>query len=99
MSVISRKIHMKTIFQVHLQPFIANISQLILLYMSYLLIHRRLMSRIKVTEGENNKLERSRIHVQNVGNVLLGNHILFNMRKVTQERDHFHVQNVGNVLF
>ncbi|XP_053565163.1 uncharacterized protein LOC128655599 [Bombina bombina] len=38
------------------------------------------------------------IYVLNVGNVLLGNHILLVIRKLIQEKEDFHVLNVGNIL-
>ncbi|KAG9462731.1 hypothetical protein GDO78_023239 [Eleutherodactylus coqui] len=83
------------------QPFTAKIHHLILLYRAHLLIHHRLRSRRKVTEGKNIReliQGKSHIHVQNVGNVLLRIEILLNIRELTQERSRIHVQNVRNAF-
>ncbi|KAG9465276.1 hypothetical protein GDO78_018576 [Eleutherodactylus coqui] len=101
--LVSHKIHMKSLplSQITPRPFTAKSHLLILSYRSHVLIHHRLISRRKVTEGENIKeltQGRSHIHVQNVGNVTMLNHIWLDIREVTQERSHFLVQNVGNAL-
>ncbi|KAG9467280.1 hypothetical protein GDO78_015251 [Eleutherodactylus coqui] len=104
MMVVSYRMHMKSlsISQIYPQLFTAKICFSILLKRFCPIIHYRLAKGIKVTETMFNINEstqgRNCIHVQNVGNVLLKNHILFYIRKFTQERSRIYVQNVGNVL-